>query len=73
MPRQKSSQFMDKYAKLPDVFTFDDIKQYYKNAQTTRTVICLLVSKGIIEKVGNRKWKKCVSDIQFISTTKEKT
>ena len=68
MPRQKSAQFMDRYAKLPEVFTFDDFSMFYGNERSARNAISKLVSNKFIQKVKVNVWKKLIPTMDSLST-----
>ena len=61
---------MDKYAKLPEVFTFDDFSMFYGNEKSARTAISNLVSNKIIKKVKVNVWKKLIPTMDSLSTYK---
>ena len=67
MPRQRRSKFMDNFYNLPEVFTFEEIRRYYKNDKSARTAIARLVSEKLIEKTDKNKWKKLVRDVDDVS------
>ena len=58
---------MDNFYNLPEVFTFEEIRRYYKNDKSARTAIARLVSEKLIEKTDKNKWKKLVRDVDDVS------
>lgn len=69
-PRERTSLFQKKYEALPEVFTYEQIARGYNNDKTVRSVISRLKMAGLIEKVDNKKWKKCVSTLNNVTAVK---
>lgn len=70
-PRQRKSKFMEIYAKLPSVFTIDDMMGYGYKLASARTQASTLAAKGYVERVGERgdgKYKKLVHTIDDMVT-----
>ena len=63
MPRQRKSKLMERYEKLPEVFTFNDFSVHYSSEHSARQVISSLVRCGCIVKVAKNTWRKSVSEL----------
>lgn len=67
-PRKRKSKFIDIYAKLPSVFSKDDlIEAGYKDSSAS-VIASNLIKNRIIEKIDKGKWKKKITDISTITT-----
>ena len=67
-PRKRKSKFIDIYAKLPSVFSKDDlIAAGYKDSSAS-VIASNLIKNSIIEKIDKGKWKKKITDISTITT-----
>ena len=59
---------MDKYAKLPEVFTFDDISKFYCSENSARNVISRLVKNNFIKKIKVNVWKKLIPTMDNVTS-----
>ena len=61
--RERSSTFADKFSNLPEVFGIEQLTPLYSNKRSAQTAVCIMVKKGVIEKVGKNTWKKKVTNV----------
>ena len=70
MPRQRKSKLMERYERLPEVFTMEDFNVGYASIYSARQSISALVKNGYIKKVSHNTWKKCVAELVTSLSTK---
>ena len=61
--RERTSSFADKFANLPEVFGIEQLTPLYSNKRSAQTAVCIMIKKGVVEKVGKNSWKKVVSNV----------
>ena len=61
--RERSSSFAEKFSNLPEVFGLEQLAPLYSNKRSAQTAVCIMIKKGVVEKVGKNSWKKIVTNV----------
>lgn len=65
-PRARKSKFADRFATLSKVFSFEDVKAFYKSENGARNAISSLVKINAVRKLSPNKWEKLVANIDDV-------
>ena len=64
--RQRNSKFTEKFMALPEEFTLEQFGADYKTPKSAMSMINKLIRNKVLEKVGDNRWKKIVTDISQV-------